>query len=135
MEQEDSVGTVRILRSRHLNNLLASSLCPSEAMQLAAKCKEDQDRMAVITEQFHSILLGLVVLLDEIAKKKLQTQQTSKGTKNGMPSDEGGQESLASKIARLGRNKKQAFKVSHPWFKLSHVGDKVHSCGQRSLWF
>ncbi|KAF9303776.1 hypothetical protein BGZ74_003087 [Mortierella antarctica] len=115
LEQEDSVGTVRILRSRHLNNLLASSLCPSEAMQLAAKCKEDQDRMAVITEQFHSILLGLVVLLDEIAKKKLQTQQTSKGTKNGMPSDEGGQESLASKIARLGRNKKQAFKNLIKW--------------------
>ncbi|KAF9312605.1 tRNA modification GTPase gtpbp3, mitochondrial [Podila horticola] len=112
LEHEDSVRTVRILRSRHLNNLLASSLCPSEAMQLAAKCKADQDRMAAITEQFHSILLGLVVLLDEIAKKKLQTQQTSKGTKNGMPSsDEGGQESLGSKIARLGRNKKQAFKV------------------------
>ncbi|KAG0098744.1 tRNA modification GTPase gtpbp3, mitochondrial [Podila epicladia] len=110
LEQEDSVGTIRILRSRHLNNLLGSSLCSSEAMQLAAKCKEDQDRMAVITEQFHSILLGLVVLLDELAKKKLQTQQTSKGTKNGMPSDEGAQESLGSKIARLGRNKKQAFK-------------------------
>ncbi|KAG0074301.1 tRNA modification GTPase gtpbp3, mitochondrial [Podila epicladia] len=111
LEQEDSVGTIRILRSRHLNNLLGSSLCSSEAMQLAAKCKEDQDRMAVITEQFHSILLGLVVLLDELAKKKLQTQQTSKGTKNGMPSDEGAQESLGSKIARLGRNKKQAFKA------------------------
>ncbi|KAG0038852.1 hypothetical protein BGZ82_010648 [Podila clonocystis] len=114
LEQEDSVQTVWMLRSRHLNNLLASSLCPSEAMQLAAKCKEDQDRMAVITEQFHSILLGFVVLLDEIAKKKLQTQQTSQGTKNGMSSD-GGQESLGSKIARLGRSKKQAFKNLIKW--------------------
>ncbi|KAG0027572.1 hypothetical protein BGZ81_005467 [Podila clonocystis] len=114
LDQEDSVQTVRMLRSRHLNNLLASSLCPSEAMQLAAKCKEDQDRMAVITEQFHSILLGFVVLLDEIAKKKPQTQQTSQGSKNGMPSD-GGQESLGSKIARLGRSKKQAFKNLIKW--------------------
>jgi len=110
LEQEDSVRTVRTLRSRHLNNLLASSLCPSEAMLLTAKCKADQDMMAVITEQFHSILLGLVVLLDEIVKKQ-QTQKALKSSENGIPT-EGGQESLGSKIARLGRSKKQAFKVS-----------------------
>ncbi|KFH64558.1 hypothetical protein MVEG_09291 [Podila verticillata NRRL 6337] len=115
LELEDSVRTVRILRSRHLNSLLASSLCPSEAMQLAAKCKADQERMAVITEQFHSILLGLVVLLDEIEKKKQQIQQAPKGSTSGIPTEGGWQESLGSKIARLGRSKKQAFKNLIKW--------------------
>ncbi|KAG0344935.1 hypothetical protein BG004_004062 [Podila humilis] len=119
VEQEDSV---RVLRSRHLDNLLACSLCPSEAKQLESTLKTGHDKMAVITEQLHGVLLGLVILIGEIGEAKLQKHSEMKGTRAiGVPLDDSGDggdrkpETLGSRLVRLGQNKKQMIKNILSW--------------------
>ncbi|KAG0304077.1 tRNA modification GTPase gtpbp3, mitochondrial [Dissophora globulifera] len=96
---------LRALRSRHLHNLLACNLDPGNGERLAIKYREDQDKMAEITEQLQDVWLGLVMLLEkpvQTASSKAEVAQLGDGI--------GSHESFGHKLIRLGKNKRQAFK-------------------------
>ncbi|CAO3573209.1 unnamed protein product [Mortierella alpina] len=101
LESEDRI---RGLRSRHLNNLLSSTLSPAEVAQLTAKFQEDQEKLTAVTEPLRAIWLGILILLEE----------NEKAAKNDagehFAGDYEAHETLAQKLLRIGRNKGQAFK-------------------------
>lgn len=105
MEDE---GRIRSLRSRHLNNLLSTSLSPTEADRLSDKVQRDQDRMTQITEQLQGLWLEMLLVLSE----------PSSPTNNSAESDEGDNESPGGWFFRVGKSKRQAFKVSRLFSRL-----------------
>ncbi|KAF9924709.1 tRNA modification GTPase gtpbp3, mitochondrial [Linnemannia zychae] len=100
MELEDE-GRARSLRSRHLNNLLSTSLSPSEVNRLNDKVKMDQERMTQITEQIQGIWLEILLVL---------SQPASKSDEAALESDESSDESNRKWFFRFSKHKRLAFK-------------------------
>ncbi|KAG0208458.1 tRNA modification GTPase gtpbp3, mitochondrial [Mortierella sp. GBA30] len=98
LEREDRI---RSLRSRHLNNLLASTLSPTEVAQLKEKFQTDQDRMVSATEPLRAVWLGIIILLEEHGKAGKTGESSLDGEAN---------ETLTRRLMRLGRNKGLALK-------------------------
>ncbi|KAF9082033.1 tRNA modification GTPase gtpbp3, mitochondrial [Mortierella sp. AD031] len=96
-ELEDE-GRIRSLRSRHLNNLLSSSLTPSEADRLSEKVQRDQDRITQITEQVQGAWLEIVLVLSE-------PSTTAKGACRDKAGD-----TIAESDVSFWKSKRQAFK-------------------------
>ncbi|KAF9900599.1 hypothetical protein EC991_007150 [Linnemannia zychae] len=103
IELEDE-GRVRSLRSRHLNNLLSTSLTPTETDRLSNKVSLDQDRMTQITEQLQGVWLEILLVLStpRTTTNKLGDLDTE--------SDEGDNMSIGKRFLRIGKSKRQAFK-------------------------
>ncbi|KAI1313873.1 tRNA modification GTPase gtpbp3, mitochondrial [Mortierella claussenii] len=113
LEHDDRL---RSLRSRHLENLLSTTLSAAECDRLVDKMKTDQEKMALITDKLQNVWLGMIWMLENppqaspgpmktaaggVGAKQYQ-QQMNAYTEN---------ESLGQKLVRMGKNKRQAFKV------------------------
>ncbi|KAF9122771.1 tRNA modification GTPase gtpbp3, mitochondrial [Mortierella sp. 14UC] len=104
LELEDE-GRVRSLRSRHLNNLLSTSLMPTEADRLSDKVKLDQDRMTQITERLQGVWLEILLVLSN------PSTTANKAGDIIADSEEGDSESIGKRFLRIGKSKRQAFKA------------------------
>ncbi|KAG0274395.1 hypothetical protein BGZ95_009842 [Linnemannia exigua] len=102
LELEDE-GRVRSLRSRHLNNLLSTSLMPTEADRLSNKVNLDQDRMTQITEQLQGVWLEILLVL---SNPSITTDKAGGTITNG---EEGDNESIGSRLFRIGKSKRGLF--------------------------
>ncbi|KAF9959018.1 hypothetical protein BGZ70_008996 [Mortierella alpina] len=101
LESEDRI---RGLRSRHLNNLLSSTLSPAEVAQLTAKFEKDQEKLTTVTEPLRAVWLGILILLEEYDKA------VKHGAGDHSAGDHEAHETLAQKLLRISRTKGQAFK-------------------------
>ncbi|KAF9560459.1 tRNA modification GTPase gtpbp3, mitochondrial [Mortierella alpina] len=100
----ESDDRIRGLRSRHLNNLLSSTLSPAEVSQLTAKFQEDQEMLTTVTEPLRAVWLGILILLEEHgqAAKDSTGEQSASGNE--------ARETLAQRLLRISRNRGLAFK-------------------------
>ncbi|KAF9149013.1 hypothetical protein BG015_009216 [Linnemannia schmuckeri] len=110
LELEDE-GRVRSLRSRHLNNLLSTSLSPTEADRLSSKFERDQDRMTKITEQLQGLWLEILLVLSKPSSTVINS--SNKAGDVSSESDEGDNDSFGKRFFRIGKSKRQAFKHQH----------------------
>ncbi|KAF9982937.1 mitochondrial splicing system protein [Mortierella antarctica] len=100
----ESDDRIRGLRSRHLNNLLSSTLSPAEVAQLTSKFQEDQEKLTTVTEPLHAVWLGILILLEEYGKAAKNSAGEHAASNNAA------HETLAQRLLRISRNKGQAFK-------------------------
>ncbi|KAG9326536.1 hypothetical protein KVV02_007685 [Mortierella alpina] len=100
----ESDDRIRGLRSRHLNNLLSSTLSPAEVAQLTSKFQEDQEKLTTVTEPLHAVWMGILILLEEYGKAAKNSAGEHAASNNAA------HETLAQKLLRISRNKGQAFK-------------------------
>ncbi|KAG0288416.1 hypothetical protein BGZ96_007825 [Linnemannia gamsii] len=108
LELEDE-GRIRSLRSRHLNNLLSTSLSLTQADRLSDKVQRDQDRMTQITEQLQGLWLEMLLVL---SKPSSPTKNSNSKTDDHFgESDESDNESRGGWFFRIGKSKRQAFKL------------------------
>ncbi|KAF9433938.1 hypothetical protein BGZ76_008797 [Entomortierella beljakovae] len=98
LENEDRI---RILRSRHLNNLLSNLRSPMEGVTLAHKFKMDQEQIGQSTEALQCVWLDIILKLEPSC---LGTAGETR------PKSDGSTESFGRKFLRIGKNKKQALK-------------------------
>ncbi|KAF9947558.1 hypothetical protein BGZ72_010470 [Mortierella alpina] len=101
----ESDDRIRGLRSRHLNNLLSSTLSPAEVARLTTKFQEDQEKLTVITEPLRAVWLGILILLEEHGKAARNS------TGEHFANEGEAQETLAQRLVRISRNKGHALKV------------------------
>ncbi|KAK3842930.1 MAG: hypothetical protein J3R72DRAFT_442018 [Linnemannia gamsii] len=102
LELEDD-DRVRSLRSRHLNNLLSTSLMPTETDRLSNKVNLDQDRMTQITEQLQGVWLEILLVLSN------PSTTTNKAGDIIANNEEGDSESIGSRFFRIGKSKRGLF--------------------------
>ncbi|GJJ70872.1 hypothetical protein EMPS_03222 [Entomortierella parvispora] len=102
LEREEGL---RILRSRHLNNLLSCSPTPNQIEELSAKFKADQEALEKMMAPMHTVLLSIVVALGETERAVLSSNNTVNSEDQETTSP-----SLGRRLMQMGRVKRQAFK-------------------------
>ncbi|KAF9537968.1 tRNA modification GTPase gtpbp3, mitochondrial [Mortierella hygrophila] len=100
---------VRILRSRHLNYLLSTSLTPIEADRLSGKVESDQNRMTQITEQLQGLWLEILLVLSK-PNSTANNNNSSNSGDDSAESEEGDNGSFGKRLFRISKGKRQAFK-------------------------
>lgn len=113
LELEDD-SRVRSLRSRHLDNLLSTSLTPTEADRLSGKVERDQDRMTQITEQLQGLWLEILLVLSKPNSTANNNSSSNSGDASA-ESDEGDNDSFGKRFFRISKGKRQAFKNFLKW--------------------
>ncbi|KAG9072696.1 tRNA modification GTPase gtpbp3, mitochondrial [Linnemannia hyalina] len=109
LELEDD-ERVRILRSRHLNYLLSTSLTPIEADRLSGKVESDQNRMTQITEQLQGLWLEILLVLSKPSSTANNNSSSNSGD-DSAESEEGDNGSFGKRFFRISKGKRQAFKA------------------------
>ena len=114
MEDDDRL---RSLRSRHLNNLLSTSLTPTEVDRLSGKVGRDQDRMTQIAEQLQGLWLEILLVLSKPSSTVNNSSSSNSGDASA-ESDEDDSGSFGKQFFRISKGKRQAFKVSRLFSRL-----------------